>query len=93
MVCNQASIDTRKLDQVLALPKLPVGFANTVNWVTNATDPDELLPACETLLDTTRNLLLSEQQEVLRSETTFPTVFDAAYPELRGDLQHLDVGV
>jgi hypothetical protein len=33
-VCNQACIDTRKIGQVLALPKLPVGFAETVNRVT-----------------------------------------------------------
>jgi hypothetical protein len=89
MVCNQACIDTRKLAQVLALPKLPVGFSETVDRVTKATDPGELLSACETLLHTTRDLLLTEQQEVQRNETTFPAVFDAAYPELKGDLQHL----
>jgi len=89
MVCNQACIDTRKLAQVLALPKFPAGFAETVNRVTKATGPGELLSACETLLHTTRELLLSEQQQVQRHETTFPAVFDAAYPELKGDLQHL----
>jgi hypothetical protein len=89
MVCNQACIDTRKLAQVLALPKLPVGFAETVDRVTKATEPGELLSACETLLHTTRDLLLAEQQQVQRSETTFPAVFDAAYPELKGDLQHI----
>jgi hypothetical protein len=40
-------------------------------------------------LQTTRNLLLAEQQQIQRSETTFPAVFKAAYPELKGDLQHL----
>jgi hypothetical protein len=30
-VCNQACIDTRKIGQVLALPKLPVSFAETVD--------------------------------------------------------------
>jgi hypothetical protein len=89
MVCNQACIDTRKLDQVLALPKLPLGFAETVDQITQSTDPDELLAACETLLQTTRNLLLAEQQQIQRSETTFPAVFKAGYPELKGDLQHL----
>ena len=89
MVCNQVCIDTRKLDQMLALPRLPVGFADTVDRVTKATDPDELLSACEVLMRTTRDLLLSEQQVFQRSETAFPAVFDAAYPELKGDLQHL----
>jgi hypothetical protein len=88
-VANQACIDTRKLDQVLALPMLPAGFAETIDWVANATDPEEVPSACERLLHTTRTLLLAEQQAVQRSETTFPVVFDSAYPELKGDLQHL----
>lgn len=89
MVCNQACIDTRKLTQVLSLPKLPVGFAETVNWIINAYMPDEILKACEVLLNTTRELLLSEQRQVQRSAETFPEAFDSAYPELKGDLQHL----
>jgi len=88
-VCNQKCIDTRKLDRVLALPKLPEHFAATVDRLTKTTDPLELLTVCENLLTSTRTLLLREQQEVLRSTTTFPVVFDAAYPELRGDLQHI----
>ena len=88
-VCNQSAIDTRKLEQVLALPKLPDRFAETVDCLTKATEPDGLLAACETLLNTTRTLLLNEQQAVQRSETTFPAVFRAGYPELKGDLQHL----
>lgn len=89
MVCNQACIDTRKLDQVLALPRLPDDFAGTVRRVTHATDPGELLAATERLLETTRELLLLEQQAAMQVETTFAEVFDAAYPELKGDLQHL----
>jgi hypothetical protein len=88
-LCNHACIDTRKRDQVLALPKLPAHFAETVDRVTTATDPEALLAACETLLRTTRELLLAEQQEVQRSDAPFPVVFNAAYPELKGDLQHL----
>lgn len=88
-VCNQACIDTRKLPQVLALPKLPAGFRATVERVTLAHEPDDLLAACETLLHTTRDLLLAEQWQILRSETTFPAVFHAAYPELKGALQHV----
>ncbi len=88
-VCNQVCIDTRKLSQVLSLPKLPVGFAETVKRVTNASVSDEILEACEILLNTTRELLLAEQRQVQRSAKTFLEVFDAAYPELKGDLQHL----
>lgn len=88
MVCNQDPIDTRKLDKVLRLPKLPVGFAETVNQITYATTVDEIVDGCEILLRTTRELLLNEQK-LQRNETTFPAVFGAAYPELKGDIQHL----
>jgi predicted nucleotidyltransferase len=87
-VCNQACIDTRKLAQVLALRKLPAGFAQTMQRLTFAATADETLAACETLIGTSRDLLLSEQREALRSERAFPDVFRAAYPELKGDLQH-----
>jgi len=89
MVCNQACIDTRKLDQVLALPKLPAEFAAIVAQVTETSDPARLLSACETLLQATRNLLLTEQQTIPRQTASFAAVFDAAYPELKGDIQHL----
>jgi hypothetical protein len=88
-VCNQACIDTRKMDQVLALPRLPVGFADAVTSITTSCDVEVLLSASETLLRATRDLLLSEQRRVQRSEATFAAVFDSAYPELKGDLQHL----
>ena len=89
MVCNQASLDTRKMAQVLTLPKLPLNFAEMGERVTLAHTPEELLAACETLLDLTRDLLLAEQREVQRSTTSFPAVFNAAYPEFKGDLQHV----
>jgi hypothetical protein len=88
-VYNQSCIDTRKMDQVLALPKLPVKFADTVDRIVQTQDPDELLAACEMLLHTTRDLLLAEQRQIQRSETTFPAVFHAGYPELKGALQHV----
>ena len=88
-VCNQACIDTRKLVQVLGLPKLPVGFATTVERMTQAHAPDELLSACEMLLNTTRNLLLVEQRQIHDDKATFPAAFGAGYPELKADLQHL----
>ena len=88
-VCNQACIDTRKLSQVLALPKLPVDFAETVDGIMNTADPAQLLPAAERLMQTTRDLMLAEQALVQSSERTFPDVFNGAYPELKGDIQHL----
>lgn len=91
-VCNQACIDTRKLPQVLALPQLPVAFAETVQRAVAAHEPTELLAAVATLLQTTRDLLLAEQRRWLRRETTFPAAFDAAYPELKRDLQGVLLG-
>lgn len=40
------------------------------------------------LIRASRAFLLLEQQEALCGERTFPEVFGAAYPELKGDLQH-----
>jgi hypothetical protein len=86
-VCNQACIDTRKLDEVLALPRLPAGFAQSAHRMVVALDPDELLLGTRTLLQTTREFLLAEQRQFLCSETNFPTVFDSGYPELKRDIQ------
>jgi hypothetical protein len=88
MVCNQMPIDTRKLPQVLALPRLPHDFPDTVERMIQAHTPGEMLDACETLLSTTRALLLDEQRQIQRP-ATFPDVFRAAYPELKADLQHI----
>jgi hypothetical protein len=86
-VCNQACIDTRKLDQVLALPRLPAAFAGSAQRVIVAIEPDELLAATGALLQTTREFLLAEQREALCAETDFPPAFDSGYPELKRDLQ------
>jgi hypothetical protein len=86
-VANQTCIDTRKLEQVLALPNLPPGFAETVQRVSTAFEPAELLAAVETLLRTARELLLAEQQRTLTSGATFAEAFHAGYPELKRDLQ------
>lgn len=88
-IYNQRVVDTRKLDQILALPKLPADFATTVTWVTNATDPDGLSAACEELLNTTHALLLAEQRQCPDREATYVSAFGAGYPELKGDLQHI----
>lgn len=88
-LCNQAPVDTRKLAQVLALPKLPVDFALTVERMTNAFTPAALLAATEQLLHTTRDLLLAEQQQLPDQETGYPAAFGAGYPELKNGLQHV----
>lgn len=88
-LCNQAAIDTRKLPQVLALPKLPVNFAETLERLTNASTPADLLAACDQLLQTTRDLLLAEQRQVADKATGYPAAFGAGYPELKNGLQHV----
>jgi hypothetical protein len=87
--CNQSPADTRKLDQVLALPKLPTDFAATVERLTHSTDPAELLSACETLMRSTRELLLAEQKKLATNQAAFPEVFESGYPEFKNDVQHL----
>jgi len=86
-VLNQALIDTRKIEQVLALPKLPVGFAELATRAMATTDAVEALAVTEALLEATRALLLTEERDVLREPTTYPEAFHAAYPELKRDLQ------
>lgn len=86
-VCNQMPVDTRKLAQVLALPRLPAGFDEYVNRVVAAMTPAAVLAATSALLDATHVFLLEMQREFLREEATWPAVFDAAYPELKRDLQ------
>lgn len=88
-IVNQRVVDTRKPDQILALPKLPDDFATTIAWVTSAIDPDELLAACEELLNSTHALLLSEQRQYSDHNVTYRAAFGAGYPELKGDLQHI----
>lgn len=88
-LCNQAPVDTRKLAQVLALPKLPVNFAVTVERMTNAFTPAALLAATEQLLNTTRDLLLAEQRQLPDREMGYPAAFGAGYPELKNGLQHV----
>ena len=88
-LCNQAPVDTRKLAQVLALPKLPVDFAVTVERMTNAFTPAAVLAATEQLLGTTRDLLLAEQRQLPDQETGYPAAFGAGYPELKNGLQHV----
>jgi hypothetical protein len=86
-VCNQTCVDTRKIEQVLALPKLPARFEETARCLITSTDPAELLADCEVLLQTTRDLLVSEQRQLASQEKTYAQVFHSAYPELKRDIQ------
>lgn len=88
-ICNQQVVDTRKLDQILALPHLPDNFAAAVAQVTNATTPNELLVGCEELLDATHALLLAAQRQYPNPNVTYASAFGAGYPELKGDLHHI----
>lgn len=86
-VYNQACVDTRKVAQVLALPHLPAGFAETAERLINAWAPHDLLTATDALLQTTRDLLLAGQRQHLRAAVTYPAAFESAYPEFKRDLQ------
>lgn len=88
-VVNQATVDTRKLDQVYALPKLPADLANSISRIMGTTDPAEILQATEELMANTRELLLVEQAAGQRSQRPLRETLDAVYPELKGDIQHL----
>jgi predicted nucleotidyltransferase len=88
-VLNQSCIDTRKLDQVLALPKQPPDFAEMVHIIMTTADPAQLLQATEDLMNVTRDLLLAEQQKAAGGEPNFPEVFSATYPEFKAGIQHL----
>lgn len=88
-VANQAAIDTRKLDKVLALPRLPAAFADHLDRISVTTDPLELLASALALMQTTRAWLLTEQRKVLARPANFASTFDSAYPELKADLQKI----
>lgn len=88
-VANQRAIDTRKMEQVTALPRQPQGFAAKLERMNDATVPDDLLQAARALMGSSRTWLLAEQREVQAKPASFPAVFDSAYPELKADLQHI----
>lgn len=88
-VLNQAPVDTRRLPEVVALPRLPDGFETGVAALRSARDPAALVASAEALVRSTRALLLAEQRTVQRRSTTFAEAFAGGYPELRADLQHV----
>lgn len=88
-VINQAAVDTRKLEQIYALPKQPEGLAHDISAVMNSTDPEQMLSGIESLMARTRELLLAEQARLQRSDRSLAETLRDAYPELKGDIQHL----
>jgi len=90
-VLNQRLIDSRKLDQLLALPLLPLGFADAVETLVTATEIPALLRTCDHLVQATRDLLLAEQRAHLSGQTGFPAVFESLYPELKNMVQKIIV--
>lgn len=88
-VLNQAPIDTRRLPEVLALPRLPEGFEARVAALRSARDPAGLVAAADAVVRSTRALLLAEQRAILLRPATYAEAFAGGYPELRGDLQHV----
>lgn len=89
VLANQRVIDTRKLEQLRSLPRRPVDFETNLRWISDATDPDDILAATEALMASTRAMLVAEQAEVQRESRPFAEVLDSAYPELRGDILHI----
>jgi predicted nucleotidyltransferase len=89
VVLNQARADTRKLGDVLALPRVPAGLEALVDGITAAGSAPELLERTDALLDATRALLLAEQAQTQRVPASYPDRLDAAYPELKADLQRV----
>ncbi len=88
-VANQRAVDTRKMEQVTALPRQPEAFAANLARLTDAAAPADLLQAASALLQSSRAWLLAEQREVQAQPANFPAVFDNAYPELKADLQKI----
>lgn len=88
-VLNQAPVDTRRLPEVLALPRLPDGLEASVAALRSGREPAALVAASEELVRATRALLLAEQRTVRRCPTGYHGAFAGAYPELRGDIQHV----
>lgn len=89
VLLNQSRADTRRLGETAALPQAPADLARLVGRIVGARTCSELGEATHALLERTREVLLAAQAEQLRVEQSFPDRLDAAYPELRADLQRV----
>ncbi len=89
MTLNQRSIDTRKDAEVLALPKLPAGFADLRDALARSRDCSEIKGLAEEIMEAARGLLLSEQTEVCREAPSFAAAAgNNNYPETANGLRH-----
>jgi hypothetical protein len=91
-VFNQVAVDTRKMVQLLALPNLPVDFAQTMTKIADAVTPKDLLTSADLLMKTTRDLLTCEWAALLGDPVSCAAAFGPGYPELKGDIQHILLG-
>lgn len=89
VVANQQQVDTRKLEELDRLPLKPVGLSATLESITAAQTVEQIRDGIGHLMDSTYSVLLDEQQRTHRSSAPFAAVLEAAYPELKADLQRI----
>jgi len=89
VLLNQSRADKRRLEQMAALAEVPADLTGLIGRITGARTCGELVDATDDLLERTRELLLAAQAEHLRVPQSYPERLDAAYPELRADLQRV----
>lgn len=90
-LANQQVIDTRKLDQVLALRSLPEGFEPSLREAIDSFVPSTLAASCERLLFATRRWLVRLTDEASATPRSWPESGDYLYAEAHADLQKVEV--
>lgn len=88
-LCNQTPVDTRKIDEIADLARLPEGFPSSVDRFLSATGAAEILSTARDLSDATRALLLEEQRDTLKDERSLAEILATGYTELKADLQRI----
>ncbi len=89
MTVNQQSIDTRKKQDLHALPKLPDKFMELRERLAFSRDCAEMKTLADQLMEATRELLLKEQAEVCRETPDFTSAAGGNnYPETANGLRH-----
>lgn len=89
VLLNQSRADTRRLEQMAALADAPRGLTAMVGRIVAARTCGELEAATHELLERTREVLLRAQARHLRVSADYAERLNAAYPELRADLQRV----
>jgi hypothetical protein len=86
---NQRSIDSRKDEEIYALPKLPAGFAALRDRLARSRDCAEIRLLAAEIMEATRGLLLAEQTEVCRERPDFKAAAgNNGFPETANGLRH-----